>query len=585
MKVQLPIAHFRGLALLLSLVLLSGCSSDQAPDLILTNANVYTMSWSDPSPTGVPSADAPFSDGKWMADAEAVAMRNGKIVAVGSAIDVMKMAGSMTRVIDLNGATVLPGLIESHGHLHELGEKNEEVVLVGAVTEQDLADRLTPRLSTPEGEWIVGSGWDEGEWANALPTRQFITDMFPNNPVVLKGLRGFGTLGNDAALAAAGITESVENPVGGELVRDASGRLTGVLLNNATDLLNDAIPERTLTQKKAVLNYGIERLLESGFVTTHHAGVRTDYLPAYQSMAENDELRMRVEAMLSVGVVGAPSVEEWTTKGPTTDPESMLQIRSVKAYYDASLGSRGARLIEDYSDMPGHRGVSGVDYGFDEANVAAFMKAGFQAGIHAIGDAGNREVLDFYEKTFANYPETQSNRHRIEHAQVVHPDDFQRLGAMGIVASMEPGHAVEDSPWAEERVGPERIQGAYAWRTMRQNGVRLIFNSDFTGTDWSFFYGVYAAVTRKQKDGTPADGWYSEQAVTPEEAVRAYTVWPAYASQRESLTGTIAVGKWADITVMDIDPFNTGMTQPELLLTGKVIATIVRGRVEYEGRD
>lgn len=328
-----------------------------------------------------------------------------------------------------------------------------------------------------------------------------------------------------------------------------------------------------------VLRYGMDELLKAGYVSTHHAGVRTDYLPVYQAMADADELPMRVEAMLSVGVVEAPDVDEWTRRGPTRDPEAMLQIRAVKAYYDGSLGSRGAKLIEDYADLPGHRGIAGAEYGFDPDAVEAFMAAGFQAGIHAIGDAGNRDVLDFYEGVFERHPEAQPLRHRIEHAQVVHPDDFVRFGSMDIVASMEPGHAVEDSPWAGERLGPDRVLGAYAWRQLREAGALLIFNSDFTGTDWSIFYGLHAAVTRTKKDGTPEGGWLPQEVVTVEEAIRAYTVWPALASGLTAHTGTLEAGKWADITVVDIDPFNT---PTHGMLQGRVLMTIVDGEVRYE---
>jgi predicted amidohydrolase YtcJ len=291
---------------------------------------------------------------------------------------------------------------------------------------------------------------------------------------------------------------------------------------------------------------------------------------------------MRVEAMLAVGVPGAPDVAEWTQRGPTTDREAMLQIRAVKAYYDGSLGSRGAKLLDDYADQPGHRGIAGADYGFDPEAVEAFMAAGFQAGIHAIGDAGNRDVLDFYEAVFSRQPDARVLRHRVEHAQVVHPDDIARFGALGLVASMEPGHAVEDSPWAEDRLGPDRVRGAYAWRSLRQGGALLIFNSDFTGTDWSPFYGFYAATTRRMKDGTPADGWIPEEAVTAEEALRAYTVWPARASGIEDRTGTLAPGKWADLTVLDLDPLNT---PSDSLLSGFVRMTVVGGVVRFDATD
>ena len=558
---------------------LPGCRSAAGPALILHDARVYTLAWADPAPDGTPAPDAPFADGRWSPDASAVVVRDGRIAFVGSDADALAMRGPETRVVDLDGATVVPGLVESHGHLNEIGEKAEEVSLVGARTESELADRLRAAGERPPGEWILGSGWDEGEWADALPDRAFLDALYPDRPVVLKGLRGFGTLGNARALEAAGLRADTPDPVGGTLVRRPDGSLSGVLLNNATDRLHDAIPERSMAHRRRILLSGMDALLRAGYVSTHHAGVRTDYLPVYQSLADAGDLPMRVEAMLAVGVPDAPDRAIWSARGPTEDPEAMLQIRAVKAYYDGSLGSRGAKLIDDYADQPGHRGVAGADYGFDAEAVEAWIAAGFQAGIHAIGDAGNRDVLDFYEGVFRRHPGARALRHRVEHAQVVHPDDLARFGALGLVASMEPGHAVEDSPWAEDRLGPDRVRGAYAWRSLRRGGALLIFNSDFTGTDWSPFYGLYAAQTRQKKDGTPEGGWTPEEAVTAEEALRAYTVWPARASGREALTGTLEAGTWADLTVLDRDPLTT---PPDALLSGSVRMTVVGGIVRYE---
>ncbi|WP_412061974.1 amidohydrolase [Rubrivirga sp. IMCC45206] len=555
-----------------------GCRSSAGPSLILHDARVYTLSWADPDVEGRPAADAPVDGERWTPDASAVVVRGGRIVFVGSDDQALAMRGADTRVVDLDGAVVVPGLVESHGHLHEIGEKAEEISLVGVRTEAEMAERLAA-ADRPQGEWILGTGWDEGDWADALPDRAFLDALVPDRPVVLKGLRGFGTFGNARALEAAGLGPATEDPVGGTLVRRPDGSLTGVLLNNATDLLNDAVPPRSLAHKTRILRHGMDQLLRAGYVSTHHAGVRADYLPAYQALAASDSLPMRAEVLLAVGVPGAPDAEEWTRRGPTADPEAMLQIRAVKAYYDGSLGSRGAKLLEDYADQPGHRGVAGADYGFDPGATEAFIAAGFQAAIHAIGDAGNRDVLDFYEAVFSRHPEARARRHRVEHAQVVHPADVERFGALNLVASMEPGHAVEDSPWAQDRLGAERVRGAYAWRSLRRGGALLIFNADFTGTDWSPFYGLYAATTRRMKDGTPAGGWYPEEAVTAEEALRAYTVWPARASGIGTLTGTLETGKWADFTVLDLDPLNA---PADSLLAGSVVMTVVGGAVRFE---
>lgn len=565
-----------------------GCQDSQPAtefaDLILENGKVYTFAWGDPNPEGVPAPDAPFREGVWVPEAEAVAIRSGRIVEVGSEDEVAAWRGPATEVIDLQGGTVLPGAVESHGHLQQIGEWHEEVDLRGLDTEEAIVDRIAVRAQeVPAGEWIVGAGWDEGAWANRLPTMALLSEKVPNHPVCLKGLRGFGTWGNQLAFERAGITSETPTPDGGEIVQDAAGNPTGILLNNATGLLNDAVPERTLEQKKRILRYGLEQLAAAGYVSAHHAGTRINYMPAYESLAQEEQLPIRVETMLAAEHENKVLLDEWLEKGPTADREEMLQVRSIKAFYDGSLGSRGARLLEAYADHPDHLGVSGSEYGFDKDLVANMMKAGFQVGIHAIGDAGNRAVLDFFERVYAEAPEVKRLRHRIEHAQVIHPDDFERFSTLDIVASMEPAHAVEDSPWAEDRVGPERILGAYAWRTLRRHGVTLIFNSDLAGTDYNLFYGLYSAITRQDRQGNPAGGWYPEQRLTPEEAVRAYTTWTAYTTAREDVTGTLEAGKWADITVMSLDPLNVGQTNLAELLNGKIYLTVVDGKVAFRG--
>jgi hypothetical protein len=275
---------------------------------------------------------------------------------------------------------------------------------------------------------------------------------------------------------------------------------------------------------------------------------------------------------------------EWQRRGPDRENGRMLTTRSVKAFYDGALGSRGARLLDDYSDRPGHRGVSGQGYGFDQSLAADMMKAGFQIAIHAIGDAGNRETLDFIESVQRAQPDSRTHRHRIEHAQVLHPDDVPRFARLGVIASMEPPHCVEDKTWAEARLGPVRIKGAYAWRTLRKAGARLAFNSDLTGSDHDIFYGLHAAITRRDKQLQPSGGWYSEERMTPEEAVRGYTTWNAYAASWDKESGVLAPGRWADITVMDLDPLVVGATDPGKLLRGSILATIVGGRVTH-GED
>jgi hypothetical protein len=345
-------------------------------------------------------------------------------------------------------------------------------------------------------------------------------------------------------------------------------------------LLEDSIPAPTVEETMDHVLAGLRVMAEHGYTSVHEAGADRRAMTAFERLEAEARLPVRVYAMLSAR--DPELCEEWLARGPDTDTGSMLRTRSVKAFYDAALGSRGALLLEDYSDMPGHRGVGGQDYGFPEEIVRRMIQGGFQAEVHAIGDGGNRRSLKFFHSVFQESPSAAGLRHKIVHAQVVHPDDFEGFRVLGVAASMQPPHAVEDMSWAEERVGPERIRGTYAWRTMRQNGVRLLFNSDLPGSDWDIFYGLHSAVTRKGKDLEPPGGWHAEQALTPEEAVRGYTTWGAWAEFLDGVTGVIREGMRADLTVLSLDPFVVGSTDPDRLLEGRVLATVVGGKVVFQ---
>jgi predicted amidohydrolase YtcJ len=320
-------------------------------------------------------------------------------------------------------------------------------------------------------------------------------------------------------------------------------------------------------------------MANDGFVAVHEAGADSRLLQVFQELDADGALPVRVNAMLRIR--DEELCRRWLERGPQT-PSPMLNIISVKAFYDAALGSRGARLLDDYSDRPGHRGVSGSNYGFDSGLVAEMVNAGFQVGVHAIGDAGNRETLEFIETQIEKDPKTRALRHRIEHAQVVHPDDFARFADAEIIAAMQPPHCVEDMSWAEDRLGPERVKGAYAWRTMRRIGVPLAFGSDLAGSDHRVFYGLHAAITRRDKQRLPPDGWYPEQSMSAEEAIRGYSSWNAFAAHWEKLTGMLKPGMWGDITIMDIDPFVVGESDPGKLFDGEILTTIVAGKVVYD---
>ena len=582
----------RGLIiLLLALSFSGGCASSQddtaslaTADLVILGGRVYSFAWGEPGLDGTPAADAPHSAEGWRPDAEAVAIDDGVIVFVGSDEDAQPYIGEGTEVLEALGATVLPGLVDSHTHVAGLGELAAQINLIGVETEAEAVELVVRQAeATPPGEWILGRGWDEGAWANRYPTLELLSEKVPDHPVVLSSLHGFAVWGNRLAFEKAGITRETVAPDGGEILRDAAGHPSGVVLNRADSLLTSAVPEASPEQFKGFMQASLQQMARDGYVAVHEAGSSRRHMDALESLLAAGGLPIRVYAMLSAR--DGDLCREWLSKGPQPGTDGMLAVRSVKAYYDAALGSRGARLLADYSDKPGHRGTSGDEYGFDQTLVAEMMKGGFQVGVHAIGDAGNRETLDFLEGVIAESPETRHERHRIEHAQVIHPDDFARFAHLEVIASMEPPHAVEDMAWAEDRLGTERILGAYAWRTLRQAGARLTFNSDLSGSDHNIFYGLHAAITRRDKSRQPAEGWYPEQSLSPEEAVRAYTVWSAYAAHWEHETGILATGRWADLTLMDIDPLVLGPTDPDALLTGNIVTTIVAGNVVYRAGD
>ena len=578
----------QGFAICLLLVTLTSCETasvtgyaESPADLILTNARVYTLNWVEPALDGTPGPNAPVDPGGWHPDAQAVAIRGNEIAYVGGTTEALSYRGDSTRVVDLAGATVVPGLVDSHTHFFGLGEKLVRVDLTDIATEAEAVAKVAKRAKeVAEGEWIIGKGWDEGAWANRYPDKKLLTRMVPNHPVVLNSLHGFAAWVNQAALDKGNITARSEVPVGGDMRLGVDGKPSGLFLNNATNIIDVVVPPPSRDERIRYALAGLNKMAQDGYVTVHDAGLDAASMSVLEQLEREGRLPIRVYAMLSLR--DEKLIRQWITRGPDTDNDSMLVTRSVKAYYDGALGSRGARLLDDYSDKPGHRGVSGDGYGFDEQLNAAAMKAGFQVGIHAIGDAGNRESLNILERVFREDGSAKNNRHRIEHAQIIHPDDIPRLGQLGIVASMEPPHAMEDKAWAEDRLGAERMAGAYAWRSLRLANARLTFNADNPGSDHSIFYGLHSAITRQDKDQEPAGGWYPEQKMTTEEAIRAYTNWSAYAGFREDDTGIIEAGRWADLTVMDIDLFVVGESNPGAILDGKILMTIVSGKVVYE---
>ncbi len=571
-------------ASLLLLGLVAACSDREATpsdaDLILTNGRVYTLDWPEAGLDGSLDPAAPHRDGGWHSDASAIVIHGDTISFVGDDSDALGYRSDRTRVIDLGGATVVPGLIDSHTHVFELGQQIDSVNLVDAKTEEEAVRRIAERAKrVPVGEWIIGHGWDEGAWSNNYPDKRLLSEAVPDHPVFMRGLHGFADWCNQMALDVTGITADTPVPVGGEMRIGEDGEPSGLFINRAVEILRQRMPEQTDADLRRQVLLGLNRMARDGYVAVHDAGLGTREMRILEELESDGALPIRVSAMLSLR--DEDLIREWIARGPDRDNDSMLVTRTIKAYYDGALGSRGARLLYDYSDMPGHRGVSGDDYGFNEALMADAMKAGFQVAIHAIGDAGNREALDILERIISSTPQAAGQRHRIEHAQVLHPDDLPRIGELGYIASMEPPHAMEDKTWAEDRLGPERILGAYAWRSLRETNAKLTFNSDNPGSDHSIFYGLQSAILRQDKDMRPEGGWYVDEAVNVEEAMRAYTHWSAYADFREDETGIIAPGRWADLTVIDIDPFVVVDTNPDALLDGRILMTVVAGDIVH----
>jgi len=584
--------HARSLVVLL-LVAAGACASPRtAPraepsvanagpraDLILTNAKVYTLAWGEPAGDGAPAADAPHGPAGWTPDAQAVAIRGGRIAFVGTSDAAAEWRGPTTRVIDLHGATLLPGLVDTHVHVLELGRMLERVNLVGVASEAEAVEKVAARAATtPKGEWILGYGWDDGAWANHYPTVKLLSERVPDHPVYLRGLHGYAVWGNRLAFERAKITAATRAPAGGEIKKDASGAPSGVLVNAAVGLLESAMPAPTAAQIEALVLKGLDAMAEAGYVAVYEAGANSELMAAFEHLAATHRLPVRVYVMLSGR--DHPLLERWLARGREAPAEQqMLTTLGVKVFFDGALGSRGARLLAPYADRPQHRGVPTPEATFDPKLTAALMKAGFQVDIHAIGDAANREALDFLEAVMKDAPSARTARHRIEHAQVLDARDVPRFATAGIIASMQPAHAVEDMAWAADRLGADRVKGAYAWRTLRQAGAHLVFSSDLPGTDYNIFYGLHSAVARQDRAGKPDGGWHPDQRMTPEEAVRGYTTWAAYSMLADEHTGTLAAGRWADLTAMDIDPFTTGDKDPARLLAGKIAMTIVAGRI------
>ncbi len=536
-----------------SLVLLAVAGPQAPPDpgaIVVRGALVHT---------GTPEL--------WRGDLEA---RHGRFVAAGT----VSPAHHGATVVELRDAFVVPGLQDAHGHLLGLGSALTEVDLVGTKSFAEVVERASAAAAKlPKGSWVLGRGWDQNRWpGKAMPNHRELSAAVPDHPVWLVRVDGHAGIANARVLAAGGVDRHAVAPSGGEILKDADGEPTGVLVDTAMQ----AVPEPALAveQIRVRLLAAHDECLRHGLTCVHDAGVSSAVLEQMVALHAEGRWRLRTYVLL------AQHERELIARGPWQTRDGLIVVRAVKGYADGALGSRGAALLEEYADRPRHRGLVGMPKGAVLAIAQACADAGMQLCVHAIGDAANRTVLDAFAAV-RREGGIAPLRFRIEHAQVVAAEDFGRFRDLGVLPSMQPTHLTSDMPWAPERLGPERTLRAYAWRTFHRLGVVVPFGSDFPVESVDPRKGLFAAVTTRPEAGGPPEGLRPEQRLSREEALRGFTRHAAYGMHAERDLGSIEIGKIADFTVWDT---NLLTCTDEQLLTARVLLTVIGGRVAYDGR-
>jgi predicted amidohydrolase YtcJ len=486
---------------------------------------------------------------------------------------VRRWIGAQTQVIDLAGRTVTPGWVDGHCHLSGLGGALENVSLRGVASEDEVL-RLVVEAAKDRapGEWLVGRGWDQNLWGGEFPTKKELDAAVGDRPVSLRRVDGHALWANSAALALAGVTRDTKDPPGGKILRDAKGEPTGVFVDNAMDLIEAKIPSASAEVVERRIRAAAAYAIERGLTGVHEMGIDDATAEVYRRLAMAGDLPLRVTGYLSADPAVAKTLR---TRRPTDldDGDAYFSLRGIKLYADGALGSRGAALAADYSDDHGNRGNWVTSPEDLKQAVADASAGGWQIAVHAIGDAAIHAVLDAFEAAGGG----KELRHRVEHVQVIAPADVARFAALSVIASMQPTHATSDMPWAEARVGADRIQGGYAWRTLLDAGATLVGGSDFPVEDVGPLLQLYAAVTRQDADGNPPGGWYPAQRMTLDEALRAFTVTPAFAAFVQGDRGRVRRGMVADLVVVD-----GALAADRTLLDRKVDLTIVGGKVVFE---
>jgi len=501
----------------------------------------------------------------------------GRIIAVGASADVAAKAPQAKR-IDMGGRTLLPGLIDAHGHVFGLGQQLTQLDLFNSTSLAGALKSIGEYAGANPGHpWLRGRGWNQENWKlGRFPTAAELDAVVSDRPVWLERVDGHAGWANSRALALAGITKATPDPVGGKIVRDANGEATGVLVDTAQELLTKVLPPQTEAESRTMLDRALGELARVGLTSVHDAGVDVTQDRLYRAYADAGKLTTRVYGMIG----GADKDFDVLAKnGPLNDyGNGMYALRAVKLYSDGALGSRGAALIKPYSDDAHSHGLLFFKSGQMDTMMTKAMRRGYQVNVHAIGDAGNKQILDIYQKE-VSATKSAAQRHRIEHAQVVQPGDIPRFKSIGIIPSMQPTHATSDKNMAETRVGPERIKGAYAWRTFLHQGSRIACGSDFPVEAPNPFFGLHAAVTRQDAQGQPVAGWYPNQAMSLKEAFRCFTLDAAYAGHREDSLGSLEAGKLADFIIIDQDLFK--MPTYDIHKTG-VLETWVAGKQVFK---
>jgi predicted amidohydrolase YtcJ len=535
-------------------VLLGFCTMSYAEeaDLVLINGTVITMD-------------------EAMPEASAVAVKGDRIIWAGNGSDAEKWIGKNTKVLDVHGGFVYPGLIESHAHIVGLGQARSILDLVGTSDKSAIIKKVQDGVKNAEkGKWILGRGWDQNDWpVKEFPTTSDLDAVSPNNPVLLSRVDGHACWINSAAMKLAGITASTKDPDGGKIHRDAKGNPTGILVDNAMSLVEKVVPEPSHKELIQYTRTALNEAAQKGITMIVDAGSSKEALDAFRELASTDQLPVRIYSMVSYGT---PFTETYLNQGPA-NYGPYLDVRSLKLYMDGALGSRGAALLEPYTDDPKNSGLLLMPQDKLMDVLQRAKKSGIQVGIHAIGDRANRMVLDAYEKT-----EVKGLRWRIEHVQVLSRSDIPRLAQLDVIASMQPTHATSDGPWATDRLGPERVKGAYAWRSLLDLHTIIAGGSDAPVEDINPLCGIYSAITRQDHEGKPQGGWHPEQLVTPYEALHMFTVDGAFAAFREKDLGSIRAGKIADFVVL---PENILKCEPRTLIDMKVQYTITGGKIRY----